>query len=327
MNLPFENIKREVVVRKEIDIDPKYGCNPSERKVEDLLDYGIINLNKPSGPTSHQVSDTIKRILGLKKAGHSGTLDPGVTGVLPIALGKSTRVVQVLLNAGKEYVCLMKLHDDFDEKLIREKLNGLVGKIKQIPPVKSAVKRQKRTREIYYLEILEIEGKNVLFSVSCEAGTYIRKLCHDFGVSLDSGAHMQELVRTQAGPFKDKDWISLHDLKDAFENYKEGNEEELKKVIRPIEEAVVHIPKIWISDNAIDTICHGAQLSLPAIVKFNDDIDIGMKVAVMSLKDELVCIGTAKMNAINMKLQKKGIVVGNTKVFMERGTYPRYEKS
>jgi len=320
MKLPFENIKRNITIKKEETTNPDYGQNPNEREVKDLLELGVIVLNKPSGPTSHQVSDYVKRILDLSKAGHSGTLDPGVTGVLPVALGRSTRIVQVLLNAGKEYICLMHLHDEFDEKTIKTKMEELVGKIQQIPPIKSAVKRQKRTREIYYLEILEIEGKDVLFKVGCQAGTYIRKLCHDFGQSLDSGAHMQELVRTKAGPFQAKEWISLHDLKDAKEEGK------LKEIIKPVETAVEHIPKVWISDNAVDTICHGALLSVPAIVKFNDDIDIGNIVAIMTLKDELIAIGTAKMNAINIQMQTKGIAVGNTKVFMERGTYKKYEK-
>ncbi|MFH1972579.1 MAG: RNA-guided pseudouridylation complex pseudouridine synthase subunit Cbf5 [archaeon] len=321
MKLPFEKVNRNIITKKEETTNPDYGQNPNEREVKDLLELGVIVLNKPSGPTSHQVSDYVKRILDLSKAGHSGTLDPGVTGVLPIALGRSTRIVQVLLNAGKEYICLMHLHDEFDEKTIKTKMEELVGKIQQIPPIKSAVKRQKRTREIYYLEILEIEGKDVLFQVGCQAGTYIRKLCHDFGQSLNSGAHMQELVRTKAGPFQAKDWISLHDLKDAKEEGK------LKEIIKPVETAVEHISKIWISDNAVDSICHGALLSVPAISKFHDNIDIGNTVAIMTLKDELIAIGTAKMNAINIQMQTKGIAVGNTKVFMERGTYPKYEKS
>ncbi|MAG77941.1 RNA-guided pseudouridylation complex pseudouridine synthase subunit Cbf5 [archaeon] len=312
MKLPFEEKKREIVVK----IEENEGS--FERSVEELLDYGIVVLNKPAGPTSHQVSDYVKRILGLTKAGHSGTLDPNVTGVLPIALGKSTKVVQALLNAGKEYVCLMKLHDDFSEEVIREKFKEFVGKIKQVPPVKSAVKRVKREREVYYLEVMEIKGRSVLFRIGCQAGTYIRKICDDFGKSLNSGAHMQELVRTKAGPFSDKDWVNLHDLKDAFE------EKELEKVILPVEKGVEHLPKIWIKDNAVDTICHGAQLSLPAVVKFHDDIDINDLVAIMSLKDELICLAKAKMNAINMSLQKKGIVAGNTKVFMERGKYPKF---
>src|SRR3989344_6938788 len=153
-------------------------------KIQDLLEYSIVNINKPQGPTSHQVSDFIKRIFEIEKAGHSGTLDPNVTGVLPIALGRATRIVQVLLKAGKEYTGLMRIHKDTDEAKINEAVKIFVGKIKQLPPVRSAVKRQFREREVYELEILEISGKNVLFRIRCEAGFYVRKFCYEFGKAL-----------------------------------------------------------------------------------------------------------------------------------------------
>src|SRR3989344_2269983 len=108
--LPFERIQRRVLVKKESETNWDYGQNPEKRSVEELINYGIINLNKFSGPTSHQISDYVQKILNIDKSGHSGTLDPNVTGVLPIALGKATRIVQTLLKSGKEYVCLMHLH-------------------------------------------------------------------------------------------------------------------------------------------------------------------------------------------------------------------------
>ena len=143
-----------------------------------------------------------------------------MTGVLPIALEKATRIVQILLKAGKEYICLMHLHKEISEQDIRETVKKFTGEIKQLPPVKSAVKRQERFREIYYFNILEIQDKDVLFKIGCQAGTYIRKIVHDFGLSLNIGANMQQLIRTKAGPFTDKTWTTLHDLKDAYELYK-----------------------------------------------------------------------------------------------------------
>ncbi len=175
--LPFEKIERQVITKRESETDKRYGKRPEERTIKELLDYGIINLNKPDGPTSHQVSDYVQRILGIGKSGHSGTLDPRVIGVLPIALGKSTKIVQTLLTAGKEYTCLMHLHKELTESQIQQSVKELIGKIRQIPPRKSAVKREERTRTVYYLNIYEIEGKDILFKVGCEAGTYIRKLC------------------------------------------------------------------------------------------------------------------------------------------------------
>jgi len=247
-----------------------------------------------------------------------------VTGVLVIALGKATRIVEVLLKAGKEYVCLMHVHTPVPEQIIRKTLSGFLGKINQIPPKRSAVKRQLRTREIYYLQIIEIQGQDVLFRVGCEAGTYIRTLCIQLGKALGTKAHMQELVRTKVGTCTDKEWHSLHDLKDAWEDNKEG---ELKKMLLPYERAVEHLPKIWVSDYAVDSLAHGAFLSVPGIVKLESDIEIGNTVAVLSLKNELIGIAMAKMNAEDMMSQKKGIATGETKVFIERGVYPKYKKN
>src|SRR3989338_2052607 len=187
--LPFEKIESKILMRKEAETDEKYGCIPSERKTEEIIDFGIVNIDKPKGPTSHQVSDFVQKILHIGKSGHSGTLDPAVTGVLPIALGRGTRVVQTLLTAGKEYVAIMHMHKGFDERALRDLIQKkFIGKIEQLPPIKSSVKRQLRTRKIYYFEILEIDEQDVLFKVGSEAGTYIRKLIHDIGHKFGTGA-------------------------------------------------------------------------------------------------------------------------------------------
>ena len=323
--LPFEKIERKIHVKKQSETDYSYGKKPEERSVEELIHSGVINLNKPAGPSSHQVSDYVQKILGVDKAGHSGTLDPKVTGVLPIALGKSTRIVEVLLKAGKEYVALMYLHKHIREETIRKVIqNDFIGKINQIPPIRSAVKRQLRQREVYYLEIIEINGQDILFKIGCQAGTYIRKLIHDLGLKLGCGAHMVQLVRTKAGPFNDRDWKSLHDLKDAYEYWKEGNEEEIRKIILPVEKAVQHLPKVWVMDNAVDSLCHGADLSIPGIVKFNDFYE-DETIAVMTLKDELISLGIAVVDSSEIMKKDKGRVIKNHKVFMERGLYPRFK--
>jgi len=244
---------------------------------------------------------------------------------LPIALGKATRIVEVLLKAGKEYVALMHVHKQVDEKKIREVIEKeFIGKIKQLPPVRSAVKRQLRQREVYYLDILEIDGQEVLFKIGCQAGTYIRKICFDIGKSLGTGAHMAQLVRTKAGPFNDKDWKSLHDLKDAYEYWKEGDEKEIRKIILPVEHAVSHLPKIWVVDNAVDSICHGADLSMPGIAKYNDFYE-GDVIAIMTLKDELVSLGIAVEDSGVIMKKDKGRIVKNHKVFMGRKIYPGFK--
>ena len=250
----------------------------------------------------------------IKKAGHSGSLDPGVTGVLPVASGRATRIVHGLLKAGKEYVCIMHLHKDVDEKIIKEVIKKFIGKIKQKPPIKSSVKRVVRERKIYYINILEIDKKDVLFTVGCEAGTYIRKLCHDIGEQV-GGAHMAELRRTKVGPFKEDTLVTLQDLTDAFHYYKEGRETELRKCILPIETAVEHLPKIWVDDNAVDSLCHGIDLKVPGITQLEDELQPDQMTAVLTSNNELIGVGTSKLSSKKILTQKKGVAVKMEKIF------------
>ncbi len=323
--LPFEDVQRKILLRREADTSDKFGYEPDKRPIEVLMENGIINIDKPAGPTSHQVSSYVKKILGISKAGHSGTLDPNVTGVLPVGLSGSTKIVHVLLTAGKEYVCLMRVHRSVTEEQLRNVCSQFSGKIKQLPPVKSAVKRQIRERSIYYLDILEIEGKDVLFRVGCEAGTYIRKLVDDIGKRI-GGAHMAELRRTKAGPFGEDSLATLQDLTDAHYYWKEeGKENYIRKIIQPVENGTKHLPKIWVMDSAVDSIAHGASLKVPGITKLESGIQENDVVAVMSIKNELVCYGTAKMTSEKM-LGERGIAVKTERVFMKTGIYPRIEK-
>ncbi len=320
--LPFEKTERKILVRKEAQTDEKYGCRPENRKPEEIINYGIVNIDKPKGPTSHQVSDYVQKILHINKSGHSGTLDPAVTGVLPIALSRATRIVQTLLTAGKEYVAIMHLHKEIEEEKLRETIKKhFIGKIEQMPPLKSSVKRQLRTRTIYYFDILEIDGKDVLFKVGTEAGTYIRKLIHDIGKKLGIGAHMAELRRTKAGPFDESTLFTLHELTDAYYFFKEEkNEKFIRKVIQPVENGVKHLPKIWVFDTTVESLCHGIDLKVPGISKSNDNINKEETVAIMTLKDELIALGTAAMTSKEM-LGEKGIAVQTEKVFMQPGVY------
>ena len=295
-----------------------FGKAPEERTTEEMIHYGIVNIDKPKGPTSHQTSDYVKKILKIDKAGHSGTLDPQVSGVQPVALGKATRIVQFLLTAPKEYVCVMHLHKDIDEQTLQDTTKQFIGKIKQLPPIKSAIKRQLREREIYEFEILEINGREVLFRVRCQAGTYIRKLCHDLGQALVTGAHMVELRRIQAGPFSEKDTlITLNDLDDAIHFYKdEHNDIFLRHCIQPMEKALKHISKCWIFDTTIQSVTHGRALAIPGISKL-ENFRKGETVAIMTLKDELVAIGEAVMSGVEINTKDKGVAVKISKVFMD----------
>lgn len=326
--LPFEKEKRGIIQARESETNDKFGHYPNKRPIESLLKYGIVNLDKPPGPTSHQASYYLSRILGVNKAGHSGTLDPKVTGCLPVALNKATKLANLLLKSGKEYITVMHLHSDIEPERIRKACRGFIGVIEQVPPIKSAVKRVKRKRTIYYLDVLEIDGRDVLFKVGCEAGTYIRKLCHDIGASLGTGAHMAQLRRTKSGPFNEStNLVTLQDVNDAWHYYKtQGNEKFLRHCVQPMEKAVEFLPKVFVMDSTIDPICHGTPLNVPGIAKAETGISKGSIVAIMSLKGELVAYGKAAMSTDEITKSKRGCAVKTDSVFMIDGTYPKYTK-
>lgn len=312
-DLPFEKTEKEVLIKSESEA--LVGLAPHERTAEQLLEYGIVLIDKPSGPSSHEVSSFVQKILKIDKAGHSGTLDPGVTGVLPVAMGKGTRIVQALLNAGKEYITLMHLHDEVTPRELKEAFKKFKGKIKQFPPQKSAVKRRWRYRSVYYVEVLEVDGKDVLFKIGCEAGTYIRKYVHDMGEYLGVGAHMQELRRSKAGPFNDQELITLQDLSDAYHYHKEGDSTMLKQYIQPLERGVDHLHKVWIHDGAIKPLSHGVNLMVPGIAKLHQGIEPDMMVAVMSQKNQLIALGRAHLSSKKLLEEEKGLGVDIQKVF------------
>ncbi|HIH31525.1 TPA: RNA-guided pseudouridylation complex pseudouridine synthase subunit Cbf5 [Candidatus Woesearchaeota archaeon] len=326
MNLPFESLNREIIVKKEYESSNKFGKLPEEKSIEEMLNYSLINIDKPSGITSHQVSALVKDILEKEKAGHSGTLDPAVTGVLPIGVNKATRIMQWLLTAGKEYVCLMHIHDDFDKNKIINAMKQFTGKLMQLPPVKSAVKRQIRERNVYYVEIIDVDGRDVLFKIGTQAGTYIRKWVHDFGLTLGTNAHMVELRRTKAGPFNEDNLVTLTDLKDAYHYYKEGNPEKIRKMLITPESAVSHLKKIYVMDTTVNSLCHGAFLKVPGITSLEKNIDKEDIVAVFTLKNELILIGRALMDAEDIIKNERGIAVKTEQVFMDPGVYPRIER-
>jgi len=200
-----------------------------------------------------------------------------------------------------------------------------VGPIFQKPPLKSSVVKQLRTREIYYLDVLEIEEQHVLMQVGCEAGTYIRKLCYDIGLALGTGANMEELRRSKAGPFReDETLVTMHQLADAYAVWKEtGDEKELRSVILPVEAALKHLPRLVISDKAVDAICHGAPLAAPGLLSLETDINKGDDVALFTLKGEAVAIANADLSSKEMLASETGIVARTERVIMEPGTYPR----
>lgn len=223
----------------------------------------------------------------------------------------------------------MKLHSEVPEDKVTKVLDEFQGPLYQRPPVRSSVKRQLRTRTIYYIDFFEMDERNVLFKVGCEAGTYIRKLCYDVGEVLGCGAHMQELRRTRVGPFiEDKSLVTFHDLSYLFSMWQETKDEGmLRKFVYPMEKALELIPKIHVRDSAVDALCHGAHLTAPGVLSLDAGIKIGDTVAVFTQKGEAVTMSKAFVSSEKMLKMDHGFVAKTQRVLMPRGMYPKMWRS
>ncbi|MGB5090489.1 MAG: RNA-guided pseudouridylation complex pseudouridine synthase subunit Cbf5 [Nitrososphaeraceae archaeon] len=311
----------------------KYGYYPNNRPLDILLDYGILLLDKPSGPTSHELVAWTKRILEITKAGHSGTLDPGTTGLLPIGLGDATKALSILLFGPKEYYAVARIHQEKDIHQIDNLLKEFTGEIYQRPPQRSSVKRATRVRRIYEiqrLESAESADNIILLRVLCEAGTYIRKLIYDIGEVLGTGATMFELRRTRVSVFSEAadKLVRLHDLVDAIETYKETKDEQkIRSIVKPIELALEGVVSVAVKDSAVDALCHGAQVAIPGIVAIDKNLKKGNLVGIYTLKGEIVALGEANMNSEEIEQNDKGIAFNIKRLIMKPDTYPRCWKT
>ncbi|WP_435359276.1 RNA-guided pseudouridylation complex pseudouridine synthase subunit Cbf5 [Haloarchaeobius sp. DFWS5] len=264
---------------------------PDDRSPEELLEFGVVNLDKPPGPSAHQVAAWIRDEVGVDQAAHSGTLDPKVTGCLPVLLGDATRMAQVFLEGAKEYVTVLEMHgtppSDLDATVAE-----FEAPLYQKPPRKSAVSRRLRVREVYDLDLLEVSGRQALLDVRCESGTYIRKLCHDIGLATGTGGHMGHLRRTATDPFNDSTLHTLEDLWDGLAFYREdGDDSWLRDVVLPAERALEHIPQVTIAPSAAEQVANGAPVYAPGVIEA-DDAEQGDLVACFAPQGSAVCLGT-----------------------------------
>ncbi|QPV63182.1 RNA-guided pseudouridylation complex pseudouridine synthase subunit Cbf5 [Halosimplex litoreum] len=263
---------------------------PDDRSVDDLLEFGVVNLDKPPGPSAHQVAAWVRDMAGVDRAAHAGTLDPKVTGCLPMLLGDATRMAQVFDDSDKEYIAVLELHGPTPADL-SSVLAEFEGEIYQKPPKKSAVVRRLRSREIYALDALEVEDRRALLRIRCESGTYIRKLCHDLGLALGTGAHMGHLRRSTTGSFDDRELVSLHDLVDALAWADEGDTDPLREVVQPAERALVDLPSAIVAESAARQVAEGAPVYAPGLLDV-DDVFRGDLVACYTPDDAAVCLAT-----------------------------------
>jgi len=282
---------------------------------------GILIVDKPRGPSSHEVTAWVGRMLQAP-VGHSGTLDPGVSGVLVVMAGRAAKLAPVLQRTDKEYVCLVRLHGDCTPEGVKEVLGEFTGRIYQRPPRKSAVKRSLRIRTIQGIDLLDLRERHLLIRVRCDAGTYIRSLAHHVGLALGTGAHMEELRRTRSGSFGEGEAHTLHEIADAVFAAGTGEPVHLARMILPVERAVAGIPAVTIRDSAVDALCHGAVLAMPGIAE-SGQFRKGETVAVFTLIGELVCTAEALVPSDVIRTGGSGLVAAPRAVVMEPGTYPR----
>ncbi|MGB9576969.1 MAG: RNA-guided pseudouridylation complex pseudouridine synthase subunit Cbf5 [Candidatus Norongarragalinales archaeon] len=282
------------------------GKRVQERSLQERLHYGLIVIDKPPGPTSHEVSSFVRKILGLKKAGHTGTLDANVSGVLPTLLGEACKASKFVSGRTKTYVCVMRLGAERSKKELEAAFENFRGKIWQKPPLASAVAKKLRVRQVYSLEVLEVEGRDVLFQARVDAGTYIRNICFDAGEVLGCGAEMAELRRVEAAGFTEDDAITLQELSDLWWLYQEKGIDELSPKVIPVENAL-QLKKVVASDGALHAISTGADLAVPGVISLDDSIKRGDIVEILSGKGELVCVARALMSADEIAKTRKGI--------------------
>ena len=305
------------------------GYSPLKRPLKEYIQYGVLNLDKPSNPSSHEIVAWIKRILRVEKTGHSGTLDPKVTGNLIVCIDRATRLVKSQQGAGKEYVCIARLHSKVEggRVAVGRALERLTGALFQRPPLISAVKRQLRIRTIYESKLIEYDDERHLavFWISCEAGTYVRTMCVHLGLLLGVGGHMQELRRVRSGIMGEADnMVTMHDVLDAQWTYdQQKSEAYLRRVVMPLECLLTNYKRVVVKDSAVNAICYGAKLMIPGLLRYSSGIEVGDECVLMTTKGEAIAVGIAQMATAVMASVDHGCVAKVKRVVMERDTYPR----
>ncbi len=266
----------------------------------------LVLVDKPPGITCARIDLLVREWSG-EKVAHAGTLDPQVTGVLPLLIGKKAiKLLEYLQKSEKEYVCLMRVQNAQEER-VKEVLKEFVGKVYQTPPETSAVAKKTRVRKIYRIDILDIDGDYFLIKVACQHGTYIRVLVRDVGRVLGTKTEMIELRRIRSNGFSEEECVPLVRLKDALslENPPEG-------VLLPLEEAVRSLPKIKVKKTAEKNIIKGAPVMAPGVLEKNGHIQKGKPVAILSEDGKLIGVGIAEYD--KNEFPERGIVVRTRKV-------------
>ena len=301
----------------------QHGLNPEELTIEQRLASGFILLDKPPGPTSHQIASWVRDLLGLERLGHGGTLDPFATGVLPLMAGKSMKLTKGILKTDKTYIAILKFAEDTTQEKLVEILTSLTGRIYNVPPEISAVKVQVRTRRIHQFELIESNQKEAIVKIACEAGTYIRTIARDIGLLLGYKVELKELRRENSGRFTLCDCVTLQEIADAVWLWKEcNNPNAINKIIHPTEKLLIDKPYIVVKDSAASALCHGAPLLRPGLLEVSDKLSSGLEVAAFTSKNEIVGIVKMSKGFEEINSSSNGEIGKPVMILMEQERYP-----
>ena len=300
-----------------------HGINPEEMTIEQKLSSGFILLDKPPGPTSHQIASWVRDLLGLDRLGHGGTLDPFATGVLPLMAGKSMKLTKGILKTDKSYIAVLKFSQAPSTQELETVMTNLTGRIYNVPPEISAVKVQVRTRRIFKFELIEHNDREAVARIACEAGTYIRTIARDMGLMLGYGVELKELRRENSGRFSLADCVTLQQIADAVWLWKEcDNPNALSKIIHPTEKLLLDKPYIIVKDSAASALCHGAPLLRPGLVEIDETLSSGLEVAAFTTKNEIVGIVKMSKDYSEISASESGEIGKPVMILMEQERYP-----
>ena len=303
-----------------------FGKIPFDRSLEELLECGVILVDKPPGPSSHQLAAWARSILEIKRIGHGGTLDPFATGLLTLLCGRSTKITGELLKKPKRYMAVIRFKDSITSDDLNKVLENFRGQVYNVPPKESAVKIQVRSRAISELELTQIsEGERVhLVEIGCEAGTYIRTLVRDIGLYSGNSCELLELHRVGSGSLEDSMACTMQQLTDSVFLWREhGDSNALTKLICPVEVVLDDLPRLVVKDGAVAAVSHGAPLAKPGVVSAPRGLLQGSSVLISSIKGEAVAIAEISVDSDSIEQMKSGHVAIAKNVIMSPGIYPQ----
>ena len=287
-----------------------------------LEEGAFLLVDKPRGPSSHQVTAWVRDLVRVRVAGHAGTLDPNVSGLLWVGFGPALKLLPLVLEFPKRYIASVVLHGTVPARELERAIAEFTGPIYQTPPVRSAVKRERRVRTIHRLSLVETDGPRLLLDLTADSGTYVRTLAVDLGEALGLGGHMDELRRVANGPFRERDAVPLSTIADAAAARAAGDPAPLLALLHPLEEVWREFPTIVVKDGAASAIAHGAGLASGGILALPRPFARGARVALVSRAGELVATGVALRGSDEVSRVKHGWVVDETRVFVDPARFP-----